>query len=156
MRGGWRTVAVGAAAGAAGTAALNAVTFADMALRGRPSSETPEQTVEKLLERSPIDLPGDEQTRRNRLRGLAPLMGSVAGTAGGVAIGVLRDTLSARRFGATAGISLTVGMLVGNAPMTLLGITKPSDWSAADWTADVVPHLAYAAVTAGVLVAADR
>src|SRR4051794_2206631 len=156
MSGIWRTVAVGAAAGAAGTAALNAVTFADMTLRGRPASETPEQTVEKLLERSPFDLPGDEQTRRNRLQGLAPLMGSLAGTAGGVVINVLRDTLSARRFGATAGISLGVGMLVGNAPMTLLGITNPRDWSAADWAADVVPHLAYAAVTAGVLVAANR
>ena len=152
----WRVVAVGAAAGAAGTAALNATTFADMALRGRPASETPEHTVEKLVESSPFDLPGDADTRRNRIAGLAPLLGSLAGTAGGVAAGLARNSLSVRRFGPTAGISLAVGMLVGNAPMTLLGITDPRDWSAADWAADVVPHLAYAAVVAGVLVATDR
>src|SRR3954454_5173258 len=86
----WRVVAVGAAAGAAGTAGLNATTFADMALRGRPASETPEHTVEKLVENSPFRVPGDADTRRNRIAGLAPLMGSLAGTAGGdaAALGV--------------------------------------------------------------------
>ena len=102
--------------------------------------------MEKLVESSPFDLPGDADTRRNRIAGLAPLLGSVAGTAGGVAAGLARNSLSVRRFGPTAGISLAVGMLVGNAPMTLLGITDPRDWSAADWAADVVPHLAYATV----------
>jgi len=151
----WRAVAVGAAAGAAGTAALNATTFVDMALRGRPASETPEQTVEQMVERSPFDLPGDEQARRNRVAGLAPLLGSVAGAAGGVVAALARDALSIRGFAPTAGVTLVIGMLVGNAPMTLLGITLPRTWSAADWAADVVPHLAYAAVAAGVLVAAD-
>lgn len=33
----------GLAAGAAGTTALNAVTYLDMALRGRPASTTPEE-----------------------------------------------------------------------------------------------------------------
>ena len=35
----------GAAAGAAGTTALNVVTYLDMAVRGRPASSTPERTV---------------------------------------------------------------------------------------------------------------
>src|SRR4051794_612417 len=152
----WRVVAVGAAAGAAGTAALNATTFADMALRGRPASETPEHTVEKLVESSPFDLPGDADTRRNRIAGLAPLMGSLAGTAGGVAARPAPHALSVRRVGPTARLRPAVGLLVGNAPMTLLGITDPREWSAGDWAADVVPHLAYAAAVAGVLVAADR
>src|SRR4051794_41554549 len=90
----WRVVAVGAAAGAAGTAALNATTFADMALRGRPASETPEHTVEKLVESSPFRVPGDADTRRNRITGLAPLMGSLAGTAGGAAAPPPPQTLS--------------------------------------------------------------
>src|SRR3954471_16170709 len=107
-----RRLAVGAAAGAAGTAALNAVTFADMALRGRAASETPEQTVEKLIDRAPFDLPGDEETRRNRPSGPAPLMGAVDGAAGVVAGAMTRDALSERRYGPTAGISLAVGMLV--------------------------------------------
>ena len=43
---GW--VLRGAAAGAAGTTALNAVTYLDMTVRGRGTSSTPEQTVEAL------------------------------------------------------------------------------------------------------------
>ena len=42
----------GAAAGAAGTTALNAVTFLDMAVRGRAESETPKRTVEALADRA--------------------------------------------------------------------------------------------------------
>src|SRR4051812_32917314 len=74
----------GAAAGAAGTAALNAVTYLDMAIRGRPSSSTPEQTVEALADKAHVPIPGDEETRRNRVEGLGPL----AGLGGGVAVGV--------------------------------------------------------------------
>jgi hypothetical protein len=37
---------LGAAAGAAGTTALNTVTYLDMAVRGRPTSSTPEDIVE--------------------------------------------------------------------------------------------------------------
>jgi hypothetical protein len=39
-------------------------------------------------------------------------------------------------------------MLVGNGPMTALGVTDPRTWRAADWAADILPHLAYA-VAAG-------
>jgi hypothetical protein len=42
-------------------------------------------------------------------------------------------------------------MAGSNAPMTVLGITDPRTWSAADWVSDVVPHLAYGVVTAAVL-----
>ncbi|MCP9968874.1 hypothetical protein LUX57_29935 [Actinomadura madurae] len=40
----------GLAAGAAGTTALNLVTYLDMAVRGRPASSTPEQSVERLAD----------------------------------------------------------------------------------------------------------
>ncbi len=43
-----RSALLGAAAGAAGTTALNAVAYLDMAVRGRPASSTPEDTVERL------------------------------------------------------------------------------------------------------------
>lgn len=42
----------GAAAGAAGTPALNAVTYADMVVRARAASSVPPDTVKKLLYRS--------------------------------------------------------------------------------------------------------
>src|SRR5918998_5620893 len=85
---GW--VLRGAAAGAAGTSALNAVTYLDMVVRGRPSSSTPEQTVEKLADKAHVPIPGDEDTRSNRVQGLGPLTGLVAGIGVGVLAGLAR------------------------------------------------------------------
>src|SRR3978361_2187168 len=80
----------GAAAGAAGTTALNAVTYLDMVGRGRGSSSTPEQTVEALAEKAHVTIPGDEATRQNRVQGLGPLTGLVAGIGVGVLTGLAR------------------------------------------------------------------
>ncbi|PWI45743.1 hypothetical protein [Streptomyces sp. ICBB 8177] len=49
---------IGAAAGAAGTTTLNAVTYLDMALRGRPSSDTPQLAVERLTDAAHTSVPG--------------------------------------------------------------------------------------------------
>ena len=43
-----RGILAGAAAGAAGTTALNLIAYLDMTLRGRGASSTPEDTVEKV------------------------------------------------------------------------------------------------------------
>lgn len=80
----------GAAAGAAGTTALNATTYLDMVLRGRPASSTPEQTVEELSSRSHLNIPGNEETRANRVSGLGALTGILAGVGVGVALGAAR------------------------------------------------------------------
>jgi hypothetical protein len=37
--------------------------------------------------------------------------------------------------------------------MTVLGVTDPRTWSASDWMSDVVPHVAYGAVTGSILAA---
>src|SRR3954466_3987875 len=74
----------GAGAGAAATTALNAVTYLDMAVRGRGTSSTPEQTVEKLAEKAHVHIPGDDEHRQNRVQGLGPLTGLVAGVGVGV------------------------------------------------------------------------
>ena len=136
----------GAAAGAAGTTALNAVSYLDMTVRGRPSSSTPEQTVEKLAASAHVSIPGDVQTRENRKQGLGPLMGLVAGVGVGVLVGLARA--SGYRSSKPVGVALTtLGVLVvANGPMTVLGVTDPRTWSATDWVSDVVPHLAYGAV----------
>ena len=141
---GW--VLRGAAAGAAGSTALNAVTYLDMTVRGRGSSSTPEDTVEKLAEKAHVEIPGDEETRSNRLQGLGPITGLVAGVGVGVMAGLARATgLRTRPLVGTA--LTTVGVLVAaNGPMTALGITDPRTWSATDWISDLVPHLAYAVV----------
>ena len=45
-----RGFVMGAAAGAAGTTALNTMTYLDMVWRARPASSTPETTVKKMAE----------------------------------------------------------------------------------------------------------
>jgi hypothetical protein len=141
---GW--VLRGAAAGAAGTTALNAVTHLDMVVRGRPSSSTPERTVEALAEKAHVPIPGDEQTRSNRVEGLGPLTGLAAGIGVGVLTGLVRATGFRSRPLVGTGL-ISAGVLVAaNGPMTVLGITDPRTWSATDWISDVVPHVVYAAV----------
>ena len=151
---GW--VLRGAAAGAAGTTALNAVTYLDMVGRGRGTSSTPEQTVEALAAKVHVQIPGDEETRQNRVAGLGPLTGLAAG----IGIGVLAGLARAAGFRSQplVGTALTtVGVLIGsNGPMTALGITDPRTWSATDWVSDVVPHLAYGVVVKTTMDAFDR
>ena len=144
-------LAAGAAAGAAGTTALNLVTYLDMALRGRPTSTTPQDTVEAIAGKVGITIPGDPDTRQNRVAGLGPLTGLAAGIGAGAALGMTRaagwrpnilvGTLAA---GAAA-------MIAADGPMTALGITDPRTWAVKDWLSDVIPHLAYGFTTAAVL-----
>jgi hypothetical protein len=147
---------LGAAAGAAGTTALNTVTYLDMALRGRPSSSTPEDTVEALSDKTHIPVPGSGETHDNRVAGLGPLTGIAAGVGVGALLGAARAQGWRPGVGAGAAAA-TVGALLGsNGPMTLLGVTDPRTWPASSWLADLVPHLAYGAVTAAVLDRLDR
>jgi hypothetical protein len=145
----------GAAAGAAASTALNAVTYVDMAVRGRGSSSTPEQTVETLAEKVHVPIPGDEETRRNRVQGLGPLTGLVAGVGVGVLTGAARAA-GLRSQGLVGTLLTTAGVLVAaNGPMTALGITDPRTWSATDWVSDLVPHLVYGAVLTSTMDAFD-
>jgi hypothetical protein len=152
----WRGLLRGAAAGAAGTTALNAVTYLDMAVRGRGASSTPEDTVEKLAATAHIPIPGDGAIREHRKQGLGPLMGLAAGIGVGVLAGVARA--SGYRSATPVGITLTtLGVLVvANGPMTALRVTDPRTWSATDWISDLVPHLAYGAVVRTTMDAFDR
>jgi hypothetical protein len=146
----------GAAAGAAGSTALNAATYLDMVVRGRGTSSTPEQTVEKLAEAVHVQIPGDDETRSNRVQGLGPITGLVAGVGVGVAVGLVRAA-GYRSQPLVGTLLTTLGVLVAaNGPMTVLGITDPRTWSATDWASDVVPHLAYAAVVKTTMDAFDR
>jgi hypothetical protein len=133
-------LAAGAAAGAAGTSALNAVAYLDMVWRARPTSTTPEATVQKMADLAGTAIPGSDEERSNRLAGLGPLLGIIAGTGLGGALGLT----------ATAG-----ALVVGNGPMTALGVTDPRHWSRTDWISDIVPHLAYGITAAAALLAMD-
>src|SRR4051812_47497406 len=146
----------GAAAGAAATTALNAVTYLDMAVRGRGSSSTPEQTVAKLAEMAHVDIPGEGEKRENRLQGLGPLTGLVAG----VGVGVLGGLARAAGFRSSppVGTVLTTAgvLLAANGPMTALKVTDPRAWSAPDWASDIVPHVVYGLVLKTTMDAFDR
>ena len=146
----------GAAAGAAGSTALNAVTYLDMTVRGRPTSSTPEQTVEKLAEKVHVPIPGEGETRQNRIQGLGPITGLAAGVGVGVVVGLVRAA-GYRSQPLVGTLLTTLGVLVAaNGPMTVLGVTDPRTWSATDWASDVVPHLAYAAVVKTTMDAFDQ
>ena len=146
----------GAAAGAAGSTALNAVTYLDMVIRGRGTSSTPEQTVEALAEKAHVQIPGDDETRPNRVHGLGAITGLATGVGVGVVIGLVRAA-GLRSQPLVGTLLTTLGVLVvANGPMTVLGITDPRTWSATDWASDVVPHLAYGAVVKSTMDAFDR
>lgn len=151
-----RGIVIGAAAGAAGTTALNAVTYLDMAVRGRPASHTPQNTVTKLASIAHVSIPGDVEARDNRVAALGPLTGLAAGIGVGALLGLARSAgwrpgVVASTVGATAG-----ALVASNGPMTLLGVTDPRTWSVIDWMSDLVPHVAYGAVTAALVRELDR
>ena len=83
--------------------------------------------------------------------GLARCTGLAVGVGVGAVFGVVRS-LGCRPGLLTSSLAAAAAALLGsNGPMTVLGITDPRKWSAVDWVADVVPHLAYGLVTAGAL-----
>jgi hypothetical protein len=143
-----RGAAMGAAAGAAGITALYVVTYTDMAIRGRSPSGAPASEIERLAEKADIAMPGDEDTRQNRLTAAGALAGIWVGVAIGAAYGVARA--SGLRLPVLAGAAATglAAMAAADAPMMALGVSDPRTWGAADWASDVIPHAAYGAVTA--------
>lgn len=138
----------GAIAGAAGTTALNAATYLDMAARGRSSSSGPEDTVESLADLASVRIPGDQETHENRVSGLGALTGIASGVVVGAALGALRSAGWRSGVLGTGVIATAGAMALTDGMMTLLGVTDPRTWSTTDWASDVVPHLAYGFVTA--------
>jgi hypothetical protein len=149
-------ILTGAAAGAAGTAALNAVTYLDMTLRGRGTSSTPEQTVEAIEDRLPVSVPGDGETRENRVSGLGSLSGIVTGIGIGTVFGLLRRAGLRPPTPVGAVLVGLAAMASTDLSMASLKVSDPRTWSAADWLSDLVPHLVYGAVTYATLEALDR
>jgi hypothetical protein len=145
-----RRVLQGAFAGAAATTALNAVTYVDMAWRGRPSSSTPQDTVEALANDVGVEVPGDADTRPNRLSGLGALMGIGTGVTAGVLVALARQRVRAPT-PLLAIAAAAVATTLSNGPMSALDVSHPTQWSASDWLSDLVPHLAYGFVVAALL-----
>ena len=149
----------GALAGAAGTTALNAATYLDMALRARPASDSTQQLVEHAAGRARVPIPGDKDERGNRLQGLGPLSGIAVGVAVGAAVGALHGMLARRGrslpVAAEVPLIAAMAMALSDVPLKLLGISDPGSWAAGDWASDAIPHLLYGAVPYSVLRSAE-
>ena len=151
-----RAIGSGLAAGAAGTTALNAATYLDMAVRGRGTSEMPEKAVEELTRRAGQEIPGSGGERDNRVQGIGALSGIATGVGVGVVAGFLGPVL--RRLPSVLSAVALGGfaMAATDASMARLGLTDPKSWSAEDWLSDALPHLAYGAAATYTLRAAAR
>ncbi|MGV9720493.1 hypothetical protein [Nocardia beijingensis] len=142
-----KSILLGAAAGAAGTTALNAVTFLDMIARGRPPSRTPEESVQHLTGTLGVEVPGDEEQRWNRISGAGALLGTATGVSVGCAHGLARSAgwqpsiLTASIADTATAMSVTALSLFAS------GVSDPRRWTRSDWLSDFAPHLAYGLVT---------
>ena len=142
-----RTVGLGALAGAVGTFAIDVSTYLDMALRGRPTSEVPEKTVEHYAQQLGVEF-GDGDRGKNRLSGVASLAGYATGVTGGV-VYALAHRLVGRVPEPLRGIGLGVGvMAVTDTSSTVAGATNPRTWGTSGWLSDLIPHAIYGLVTA--------
>jgi hypothetical protein len=140
-----RSILRGVAAGAAGTTALHGLTYLDMVLRGRPASQTPEQSVTRLADLADVTIPAEG--RENRVSGAGALLGILSGLVMGAGYGAVRAA-GWRPSATTACAVATVGAIAVSAlPMAAIGVSNPRDWSLSDWMSDVVPHIAYGWVT---------
>ncbi len=130
----------GLMAGAAGTTALDVVTYLDMAVRGRASSDVPARTAARIAESMGLVL------GENRSTASGALLGYADGVVTGALYGLLRS--AARVPWPLAAVALAVSTLVvGEGTATRAGATDWSKWSLAQWIEDIVPRLVYGAVT---------
>jgi hypothetical protein len=142
----------GLLAGAAGTVALNISTYADMALRGRPSSNGPSQMVSSLasmlhLPLSPQGVGVQDQTAQNRQSGLGALLGYLDGLGTGVAYSFVRsqsDEIPLSLAGPLVGLAAMGG---SDLPLVILKASNPKTWGVSGWLSDLIPHLIYGFVT---------
>ena len=144
-------VVAGVTAGAAGTLALNVASYVDMLVRGRPASKLPARVAGELADAVGMPLEfdtSDEGAVANREEALGALLGYANGITIGLAYGLVRLLLPRPPTWFAGTLLGGLAMTASDYPATRLGLTDPTEWSGADWAADVVPHMAYGVVTA--------
>jgi hypothetical protein len=146
----------GITAGAVGTAVLNTVTYLDMVVRDRPSSNVPAETAERATDLVGATLAADEgddddsePEGQNRKQGTGALMGYLAGYGVGAAYGLLRPGALADVPRSLAGVGIAAAATVATVlPYSALGVSDPRTWPPKSWAADIIPHLCYGWATA--------
>jgi hypothetical protein len=145
------TFSRGLIAGAAGTAALHAVTYLDMAVRGRPASTVPAQLVDAVADAAGTSVPGRGAAREARRSALGELGGFLNGLGLGVVSSLVRSAGVRLPFPVGAVVKGAAAMAATDVPIVALGVSDPRRWDRADWLADAVPHLAYGAAVQAVV-----
>ncbi|WP_138735023.1 hypothetical protein [Modestobacter excelsi] len=145
------TFSRGLIAGAAGTLALHAATYLDMAVRGRPASTVPQQLVDAVAHAAGSAVPGRGATRDARRRGLGELAGIANGVGLGVVFSLVRSAGVRMPFPVGAVVKGAAALAATDVPVAALGVSDPRTWSREDWIADALPHLAYGAVAQAVV-----
>ena len=138
-----RGIGRGLAAGAVGTTALNASTYLDMLMRGRPESEMPGKAADLLAEQAGRPIPGDETERENRREGLGALLGIATGLSIGIGVGLLGPVLVRLPRMVAGPLVGAAAMAASDVPMVSMGLSDPKSWSRADWVSDAIPHVVY-------------
>ena len=147
-------ILTGAIAGALGTVALNIATYADMAIRARPSSSAPSDMVGVFAKKanvplSPKGVGADDDTAKNRESGIGALLGFVNGLGVGALYGLLRSQINGNVSVPLAGTIIgAAAMAASDVPLATSGVSNPKTWDAASWASDAIPHLIYGLVTA--------
>ncbi|MGZ3496146.1 MAG: hypothetical protein ACXWNK_04255 [Vulcanimicrobiaceae bacterium] len=145
-------VVLGAVAGAAGTMALDIVSYLDIVVRGRGSSNLPAELIRRLAEIAriePLSKPDEEAdaATKNRRAALGALAGYAVGTSVGVAYGVAHPLFAKLPSAVKALLVGGLAMAASDVPLTVLELTNPRQWGTAGWLSDIVPHFAYGCVT---------
>lgn len=143
----------GLLAGAAGTVALDIASYADMALRGRSSSNAPSKMVSTMANKlhlplSPQGVGVEGQTAQNRESGLGALLGYINGLGTGVVYGLLRPQCKEAPLPLTGTLIGLTAMTASDVPLVMLKASNPKTWGVSGWLSDLIPHLIYGFVTA--------
>jgi hypothetical protein len=139
----------GLISGAAGTVAINVVTYGDMLARGRAPSRVPERAAERLasLAGSAI-LTGDGEREMHRRCAAGALLGYADGLCTGAAYGALKHTIPGLWWPVGATLLFAWTLLGAEGIATRLGATNLFEWTLTEWIEDAIPRAFFAAVTA--------
>ncbi|MBD5633420.1 MAG: hypothetical protein IAI49_02975 [Candidatus Eremiobacteraeota bacterium] len=139
-------IARGLLAGAAGILALDAYTYVDIFVRGRPPSDLPATTVQKLAQTFGIGGLASEESEvaKNRRGGAGALLGYGVGLGSAISYSTVRPFLEEWIPWPMAGAILgATTLVVSEGSATALGATDWSTWSVSDWISDIVPRTLY-------------
>jgi hypothetical protein len=124
-----QTLLIGLAAGAIGTVVFTVIEYVEMAATRRPASLIPGQVLVAMTG-------GDPQAEKDRARKLNLPVHFMHGTA----LGVVLAALSLLNLSAVLTTVLFYVVVLGGDWMlyAMLGVTKPSSWSGADWARELI------------------